>query len=156
MSARLHSLDEEIAELKANFATRLAELEDRRPQIIADAIAEQEAKVAAANAAISALRAALPPPAVPVRELPAEVLFPPIVLEEPKLKEKRYASMGTLAWAAFVRHIKNTMPERFAGIKKQSDMLLIVKGIRAANMYAYDAFVEEFKAAHPLQKAGAV
>lgn len=82
MSSRLHSLDEEIAELKANFANKLAQLEDRRPQLIAEAIAEEEAKAAATAARVAALRASLAPAApaaptaflLPAAQLPAAVV----------------------------------------------------------------------------------
>jgi len=304
MSSRLDSLDEEIAELKANFANRLAELEGRRPQLIAEAIAEQEANAAAANAAIAALRAALPPPAEPVAFLPPAELFAPIVALEasapapPPLQEalevaakarwdwepfvaglgleanhpmlfkplgkffkgkgisvpcrlvfeggqpsvvsalyesdikslnptglgssikakmgapvsgsasargwpscvgnkefcinhagvdyplahsiweglrwdpasktfvakegaapvapiavaqapkpKRPVSSGTLAWEAFRKHVKATMPERFAGRNEMQ----VAKEIKEGNMEAYRAFVEQWKAAHPPQ-----
>jgi hypothetical protein len=77
MSARLDSLDEEIAELKANFANRLAELEGRRPQLIAEAIAEEEAKAAATATRVAALRASLAPAA------PTAFLLPPAQLPAP-------------------------------------------------------------------------
>jgi hypothetical protein len=302
MSARLHSLDEEIAELKANFANRLAQLEDRRPQLIAEAIAEEEAKAAATAARVAALRAALPPaepvafllpnvglPVVAAPPAQAEQVIPPffklilpsgkavgikedgknaplrsvdvskgqvfklvpisrgphagfveveaiggrqdgkvldnsakknksIVLfprcllnndaqrwkvvggklssavsglfmakgnapgfgfseagdaftfaaaEPPVMaaaagevapapapvavaqapKPKRPVSSGTLAWEAFRKHVKATMPERFAGRNEMQ----VAKEIKEGNMEAYRAFVEQWKAEHPPQ-----
>lgn len=161
MSYHLASLDEEIAELKANFANKLAELEAHRPQLIAEAIAEEEAKAAAASARAAALRASLAPTAhVPLQPTAHVPLQPaptaPAVAEEPKPKQKRTVSPGTLAWAAFVRHIKATMPERFVGIKKQCEMLVIAKAIKQGNMEAYLDFVEQFKTAHQPQQEAAV
>jgi len=298
MSSRLHSLDEEIAELKANFANRLAQLEDRRPQLIAEAIAEEEANAAATAARVAALRAALPPaepvafllpnvglPVVAAPPAQAEqviptffklilpsgkavgvkedgknaplrsvdvskgqvfklvsisrgphagfveveaiggrqdgkvldnsakknksiVLFPRCLLnndaqrwkvlggklssavsglfmakgnaagfgfseagdaftfaaaEPPAMapaagevapapvaqapKPKRPVSSGTLAWEAFRKHVKATMPERFAGRNEMQ----VAKEIKEGNMEAYRAFVEQWKAAHPPQ-----
>jgi hypothetical protein len=60
-------------------------------------------------------------------------------------KPKRKAAVGTLAWTAFVKHIKETRPEAFADVKKESDKLTVVKGIRADNMPAYESFVAEWK-----------
>ena len=68
MSSHLQSLNEEIAELKANFGTKLAQLEARRPELTAAAALEKEAKAAAMrqaaaaeDAAAAALRASLAP-----------------------------------------------------------------------------------------------
>ena len=60
-------------------------------------------------------------------------------------KPKRKAAAGTLAWTAFVKHIKETQPEAFESVSKEADKLRIVKGIRAENMAAYDSFVAEWK-----------
>jgi hypothetical protein len=65
---------------------------------------------------------------------------------EGEAKPKRKAAAGTLAWTAFVKHIKETQPEAFESVSKESDKLRIVKGIRSENMAAYDSFVEEWKA----------
>jgi hypothetical protein len=81
MSLRLKSLIEEIAELKANFDTKLAEMEARRPQLIAEAIAEEKANEVAeaaaraariaALAALAAAAAPAPPAASPAAPAPA-------------------------------------------------------------------------------------
>ena len=60
-------------------------------------------------------------------------------------KPKRKAAAGTLAWTAFVKHIKETQPEAFVGVKKEADKLTVIKGIRADNMPAYDSFVKDWK-----------
>jgi hypothetical protein len=65
---------------------------------------------------------------------------------EGEAKPKRKAAAGTLAWTAFVKHIKETQPEAFESVSKESDKLRIVKGIRSENMAAYDSFVEDWKA----------
>ena len=64
---------------------------------------------------------------------------------EGEAKPKRKAAAGTLAWTAFVKHIKETQPSAFVGVSKESDKLTVVKGIRAENMAAYDSFVAEWK-----------
>ena len=63
-------------------------------------------------------------------------------------KPKRKAALGTLAWTAYVKHIKSTQPDVFAGITKESDKLTIVKGIRAEDKDGYDSFVTAWKADH--------
>ena len=292
MSSRLQSLNEEIAELKANFGTKLAQLEARLPQLIAEEIAEEEAKAAAASARAAALRAALPPaepaafllplpaaehvaPAQAVQAIPtffklilpsgkavgikedgknaplrsvdvskgqvfklvpisrgphagfveveaiggrqdgkvldnsakknkSVVLFPRCLLnndaqrwklvggklssavsgmfmakgdapgfgfseagdtftfaaaEPPAMapaaaavaqvpKPKRTVYPGTLAWEAFRKHAKATMPERFAGRNEME----VAKEIKDGNMEAYNAFVQQFKAAHQAEQ----
>ena len=60
-------------------------------------------------------------------------------------KPKRKAAAGTLAWTAFVKHIKATQPEAFADVKKEAEKLTVVKSIRAKNIAAYDSFVAEWK-----------
>jgi len=65
--------------------------------------------------------------------------------DDGEAKPKRKAAAGTLAWQAFVKHIKVTQPDAFDGITKESDKLQIVKGIRAEDMAVYDAFVVKFK-----------
>ena len=66
--------------------------------------------------------------------------------DDGEAKPKRKAAAGTLAWQAFVKHIKTTQPDAFEGITKESDKLTIVKGIRAEDMPAYETFVTEWKA----------
>jgi hypothetical protein len=53
-------------------------------------------------------------------------------------------STGTLAWIAFVKHIKETRPEAFVGLRKQSDIEEVVNRIRAENPAAYKTFMEEW------------
>jgi len=69
--------------------------------------------------------------------------------DDGEVKPKRKAAAGTLAWTAFVKHIKTTQPDAFEGITKESDKLQIVKGIRAEDMPAYETFVAEWKAVQP-------
>ena len=64
---------------------------------------------------------------------------------EAEAKPKRKAAAGTLAWTAFVKHIKETQPEEFADVKKEAEKLTVVKRIRAENIAAYDSFVKDWK-----------
>jgi len=64
---------------------------------------------------------------------------------EAEAKPKRKAAAGTLAWTAFVKHIKETQPAAFVGVTKESDKLRVIKGIRAENLEAYDSFVKDWK-----------
>ena len=64
---------------------------------------------------------------------------------EAEAKPKRKAAAGTLAWTAFVKHIKETQPAAFAGVSKESDKLTVVKGIRHDDLEAYDSFVKDWK-----------
>jgi len=61
-------------------------------------------------------------------------------------KPKRKAAIGTLAWTAYVKHIKTTQPDAFEGITKESEKLVIVKGIRADDPDGYKTFTDEWKA----------
>jgi len=70
-------------------------------------------------------------------------------------KPKRKAAAGTLAWTAYVKHIKTTQPDAFEGITKESDKLQIVKGIRAEDGAGYDTFVTEWKANYEASQAEA-
>ena len=63
-------------------------------------------------------------------------------------KPKRKAALGTLAWTAYVKHMKTTRPEAFEGLSKESEKLVIVKGIRAEDPEGYTAFTEAWKAEH--------
>jgi hypothetical protein len=73
--------------------------------------------------------------------------------EDAEAKPKRKAAAGTLAWTAFVKHIKTTQPDIFEGVTKESDKLVIVKGIRAEDMDAYNAFVTEWKEKYAVSEA---
>jgi hypothetical protein len=64
---------------------------------------------------------------------------------EAEAKPKRKAAAGTLAWTAFVKHIKETQPAAFEGVTKESDKLRVIKGIRSEDMVAYDSFVKDWK-----------
>ena len=63
-------------------------------------------------------------------------------------KPKRKAALGTLAWTAYVKHMKTTQPEACEGITKESEKLVIVKGIRAEDAEGYKTFTEAWKAEH--------
>jgi hypothetical protein len=63
-------------------------------------------------------------------------------------KPKRKAALGTRAWQAYVKHCKETMPASFEGLTKESDKLVIIKGIRAEDPEGYKAFTEAWKTEH--------
>ena len=65
-----------------------------------------------------------------------------------KDKPKRKAALGTLAWGAYVKHIKTTQPDAFEGITKESEKLVIIKGIRAEDTAGYTSFTEAWKKEH--------
>ena len=59
------------------------------------------------------------------------------------------ASMGTRAWTAYVEHLKQTMPERFAPPALPKERLVIAAAIRLENPEAYAAFCAKFKEENP-------
>ena len=63
-------------------------------------------------------------------------------------KPKKKAALGTLAWTAYVKHMKETRPEAFTGLTKESDKLVIIKGIRAENAQEYVTWTDAWKAEH--------
>jgi hypothetical protein len=69
-------------------------------------------------------------------------------VKEDDEKPKRKAALGTLAWGAYVKHMKTTRPDAFEGLKKESEKLVIVKGIRAEDPDGYTSFVEAWKTEH--------
>jgi hypothetical protein len=69
-------------------------------------------------------------------------------------KPKRTAAPGTLAWTAYTKHVKKTIPEAFEGISKESEKLSIVKGLRAEDPEGYDRFIQNWKASHGNSGAG--
>jgi hypothetical protein len=75
---------------------------------------------------------------------------------EAEAKPKRKAAAGTLAWTAFVKHIKETQPEAFEGVTKESDKLHLIKGIRAENIEAYDSFVKDWKEKYAASEASSM
>ena len=65
---------------------------------------------------------------------------------EPKTKRK--AALGTLAWMAYVKHIKTTQPELLEGHTKESEKLAIIKMVRGEDPQGYEAFVAAWKEEH--------
>jgi hypothetical protein len=61
-------------------------------------------------------------------------------------KPKKKAALGTLAWVAYVKHIKQTRPDAFAGVTSEPDKLVIIKGIRAENPEEYVSWTDAWKA----------
>lgn len=63
-------------------------------------------------------------------------------------KPKRKAALGTLAWMAYVKHIKETQPDILDGLTKEAEKLVIIKGTRAEDPDGYNAFVAAWKEEH--------
>ncbi len=77
--------------------------------------------------------------------------FPsPVISVEPKRK----AAPEILAWTAFVKYIKETRPEAFVGVRKESDKLEVVKRISADNTAAYKTFMEEWNEKYQAARGG--
>jgi hypothetical protein len=77
---------------------------------------------------------------------PVEVVVAPVEAVA-AVKVKKPASEGTMAWHAFVKHVKETQPSRFASFKKNSESLHEAKSIREEDEEGYKAFVSSWKAA---------
>jgi len=97
------------------------------------------------------------PVATPVKRKKAAAAAPaampaaaPVAPEEPVLlippTPKKKAAVGTMAWIAFVKHVKQTMPQRFEGAKLAKESLAIAQAIKTEDKEAYDAFVAKYKA----------
>ena len=71
-------------------------------------------------------------------------------------KPKRKAAIGTLAWMAYVKHIKETRPQALEGLTKESEKLTLIKGIRADEPEAYNTFVAEWKDSHKEDAASVI
>jgi hypothetical protein len=63
-------------------------------------------------------------------------------------KPKKPASEGTMAWHAFVKHVQEVQPSRFADLKKHSERLQEAKAIHEEDEEGYKTFVAAWKAAH--------
>ena len=63
-------------------------------------------------------------------------------------KPKRTAAPGTLAWTAYVKHMKTINPDAFEGLTKESDKLVICKGMRAEDPEGYKTFTKAWKEEH--------
>jgi hypothetical protein len=93
----------------------------------------KKAKAAAAEA---------PAPAA-VEAAPAAVEAAPAAVEA---KPKKPASEGTMAWHAFVKHVQEVQPSRFADLKKHSERLHEAKAIHEEDEEGYKSFVAAWKA----------
>ena len=99
---------------------------------------KKAAKTAVAPVAAAPVAPAVAPVAVPVAPEQPELLIPPT--------PKKKAAVGTMAWIAFVKHVKQTMPQRFEGAKLAKESLAIAQAIKTEDKEAYDAFVANYKA----------
>lgn len=66
--------------------------------------------------------------------------------DKAEAKPKKPASDGTMAWHAFVSHVQEEQPSRFAHMKKHSEVLHEAKTIREEDEAAYKAFIASWKA----------
>ena len=66
-------------------------------------------------------------------------------------KEKRKDHLAP--WRAFAKHVMETQPEKFVGIKLQKEKMPIISAIKEASIENYNAFVENWKAAQVVPQA---
>lgn len=103
-------------------------------------VAAMPAPVATPVKRKTAKKTAPVPAAVPAPVAPEQ----PVLLMPPAPKKK--AAVGTMAWIAFVKHVKQTMPQRFEGAKLAKESLAIAQAIKLEDKEGYDAFVAKYKA----------
>lgn len=58
---------------------------------------------------------------------------------------KRQSPLGTLAWMAYVNHIKTTQSHHFLNVATELEKLTIIREIRADDPEGYQAFVDAWK-----------
>ena len=101
-------------------------------------------------ASIMALVSALSP----AEKLQLNVQFAASMVEKNKsstsTRKGKPASLGTRAWTAFVAHVQETMPERFAPPALPKERLTIAGAIRLENPAGYADFCAKFKEDHPV------
>jgi hypothetical protein len=103
--------------------------------------------MSASIASIMALVSALSP----AEKLQLNVQFAASMVEKTKSTRKgKPASLGTRAWTAFVAHVQETMPERFAPPAMPKERLTIAGAIRLENPAGYAEFCAKFKEEHPV------
>jgi hypothetical protein len=77
--------------------------------------------------------------------------------DEPKEKAKRKCAPGTLAWQAYVKHVKATQPDAFEGRTLEKEKLAIASTIRQSDEATYKAWVAawiaDYKAAEASSSA---
>jgi hypothetical protein len=141
MSSRLELFEQEFAAATtaaAAAASKLAELEARRRQLIAEAIADQEAKAAAATAeaaaataAAAALRASLSPAAPAAFLLPPAQLPAPVVANANKKYIKDYSQLpaGTQL-IHIVGRVREPVIERCVATFHDSKNIVTSAGVR--------------------------
>lgn len=110
-------------------------------------------KITAATAAMAKLQDQLPAliaaVAVEAKAVEAKAVEAKAVeakaVEAKETKPKKPASDGTMAWHAFVKHVQEVQPTRFADLKKRSDVLHEVKAIREEDEDSYKNFIASWK-----------
>jgi len=87
----------------------------------------------------------------PAEKLQLNVQLSASMVEKTKSTRKgKPASLGTRAWTAFVAHVQETMPERFAPPALPKERLTIAGAIRLENPAGYAEFCAKFKEEHPV------
>ena len=142
LKTQVAALEARIAALDALVSERAVAAEQQAYDDLSGSVLAEEAYAAAAAAQ-----------AEPVIDLsgdsegapaPAAAAPAPVAASKPK----RLHSQGTLAWMAYVKHIKVTQPEMLEGIAKESEKLDIIKMVRAEDPQGYVAFVAAWKEEH--------
>lgn len=137
-----------LMEIMAEATGCLQKMQQCLPALIAAAAAETAAAMPAPKVK-KAKKTAVVAPVEAVVEAPVAAPVEAVV-EAPVatvVKVKKPASDGTMAWHAFVKHVHETQPMRFADFKKHSQVLHEAKSIREGDKDGYDAFVNQWKAA---------
>ena len=136
-----------VTEMIAEATAMIQKMQESLPALIA-AAAAAEAHAAGAETTVPKLKKAkkvkASPPVAPVAAPVAEAV---------SQEKKKPASDGTMAWHAFVKHVQETQPSRFADFKKHSEMLHEAKSIRQEDEDGYKSFVSSWKAARLSESA---
>lgn len=102
--------------------------------------------VASAEPVPKAKKAKKAKKASPRTEDVVDVAAPAEVVATTEAKPKKPASGGTMAWHAFVAHVQEIQPSRFAELKKHSEVLHEAKAIRQEDEAGYKDFIDSWKA----------
>jgi hypothetical protein len=107
-------------------------------------ITKMQAQLPALIAAVSAEASA--PAGGKVKLAFTKIAKAEVAQDKAEGKPKKPASDGTMAWHAFVSHVQEQQPSRFAEMKKHSEILHEAKAIREEDEAAYKAFIASWKA----------
>lgn len=101
-------------------------------------------KISVAMAEITSMQARLPAliEAAKEEELQTKSAKPE------RTKPKKPVSDGTMAWQAFVSHVQEQQPSRFADMKKRNSISAEAKVIRQEDEHAYNTFISSWRSEH--------